>query len=195
MHGLFNLALERYLRQTFGGDCWHRIAGQASLPFQSFEPLEIYDLAMTVAVIDAASIVLNRGPDAILEDLGNFLVHGPHGERLRRLLRFGGVGFRDFLHSLEELPARAQLVLPDLRLPDLVLQEMGEAEFTLAIGAPFDGAAYVMMGLLRAMADDYGALALLEMRPKGAEGEIIHVHLLDEGYAVGRHFELAAMGA
>ncbi len=195
MHGLFNLVLELYLRETFGIDRWHRIAGQAALPFQSFEPLATYDLALTVDVISAASTILGRPSDAILEDLGTFLVLGPHGERLRRLLRFGGVGFRDFLHSLEELPARAQLALPDLCLPDLVLQEMGAAEFTLAIGAPFDGAGYVMIGLLRAMADDYGVLALLEMRSKGAEGEVIHVHLLDEGYAVGRHFELAAVGA
>lgn len=195
MHGLFNLALELYLRETFGLDRWHRIAAQAALPFQSFEPLATYDLALTVDVIHAASALLQRPSDALLEDLGTFLVSGQHGERLRRLLRFGGVGFRDFLHSLEELPARAQLALPDLCLPDLVLQEMGEAEFTLAIGAPFDGAGYVMIGLLRAMADDYGALALLEMRSKGAEGEVVHVHLLDEGYAAGRHFELAAMGA
>lgn len=195
MHGLFNLALELYLRETFGLDRWHRIAAQAALPFQSFEPLATYDLALTVDVISSASILLDRPSDAILEDLGTFLVSGQHGERLRRLLRFGGVGFRDFLHSLEELPARAQLALPDLRLPDMVLQEMGGAEFTLAIGAPFDGAGYVMIGLLRAMADDYGALALLEMQVRGAAGDVIHVHLLDEGYAVGRHFELAAMGA
>jgi hypothetical protein len=194
MHGLFNLALERYLRQTFGAECWHRIAGQAALPFQSFEALEIYDLATTVAVIDAASAVLNRDADVILEDLGIFLVLGAHGERLRRLLRFGGVGFRDFLHSLEELPARAQLALPDLCLPYLVLMEMGEAEFSIAMGAPFDGAGHVLIGLLRAMADDYGALALIEMRAQGAAGDMIHIHLLDEGYATGRRFELAAAG-
>ena len=133
-------------------------------------------------------------PDTLLEDMGTFVVSGPHGERVRRLLRFGGVGFRDFLHSLEELPARARLALPDLQLPDMVLTEIGEAEFTLALGAPFDGAGYVMIGLLRAMADDYGALALLEMRGQGRGADVIHIHLLDEGYAAGRRFELAPEG-
>ncbi|MCF8487219.1 MAG: heme NO-binding domain-containing protein [Rhodobacteraceae bacterium] len=191
MHGLVNLAMELYLRETFGAQMWHRIAGQAALPFQSFEPLIIYDIALTVAVIDAASALLDRPADAILEDLGTYIVSSASGERLRRLLRFGGVGFRDFLHSLEELPARARLALPDFHLPDMVLTEMAEAEFTLALGAPFGGAGYVMIGLLRAMADDYGALALLEMRAQAGDGDVISIHVLDEGYAAGRRFDLA----
>jgi hypothetical protein len=194
MHGLFNLALELYLRGTFGVDCWHRIAGQANLPVQSFEPLATYELGVTVDLLAAASAILDRPTEVILEDLGQFLISSQHGQRLRRLLRFGGVGFRDFLHSLEELPARAQLALPDLHLPDMVLQEPGGAEFTLTFRAPFDGAGYVMIGLLRAMADDYGALALLEMHAQGDQGDVIHIHLLDEVYAKGSHFELAATG-
>jgi len=192
MHGLINRAIERFLRDTFSGTVWQQIATRAGLPFDSFEPLMIYDTALTKSVVCAAAAVLDRPADSLMEDMGTWLVSHRSGERLRRLLRFGGVGFRDFLHSLEELPARARLALPDLKLPEMRLVDLGGAEFTLATTAPFPGAGYVVVGLLRAMADDYGSLVLLDMAGQGAAGDVIRIQLLDEDFAEGRRFELAA---
>jgi hypothetical protein len=192
MHGLVNRAMERFLRETFGAAAWQQIAARAGLPFDSFEALMIYDPALTHAVVAAAAQVLDRPLDTLMEDMGTWLVSHHSGERLRRLLRFGGVGFRDFLHSLEELPARARLALPDLKLPDMRLVDLGGREFTLSTTAPFPQAGYVLMGLLRAMADDYGSLVLLDMAGQGAVGDVIRIQLLDEDFAEGRRFDLAA---
>ncbi len=192
MHGLVNRAMERFLRDTFGGSAWQQIAARAALPLDSFEPLMLYDPALTIAVIDAAVLVLGRPADALLEDMGTYLVSRNSDERLRRLLRFGGVGFRDFLHSLEELPARARLALPDLKLPEMRLVDLGRRDFTLSTTAPFPGGGFVLMGLLRAMADDYGSLVVLDMAGQGAKGDMIRIQLLDEDYAEGRRFNLAA---
>ncbi len=74
------------------------------------------------------------------------------------MLRFGGVTFVDFLHSLEDLPDRGRLALPDLDLPELHITDHGPDFFTLKCRAELTGAGHVMVGLLRAMADDYGAL-------------------------------------
>lgn len=192
MHGLVNRAMERFLRETYGAVAWQQIVARAALPFDSFEALMIYDPALTRAVVAAAAHVLDRPADALMEDMGTYLVSHRSGERLRRLLRFGGVGFRDFLHSLEELPARARLALPDLKLPDMRLFDLGGGEFTIGTTVPFPGAGYVLMGLLRAMADDYGSLVVLDMAAQGAAGDVIRIQLLDEDYAEGRRFDLAA---
>ncbi len=192
MHGLINRAMERFLRETFGLAAWRMIATRAGLGFDSFEPLMIYDAALTDAMIGAAEQVLDRPADVLMEDMGTWLVSHHSGERLRRLLRFGGVGFRDFLHSLEELPARARLALPELKLPDMRLTDLGAGEFTLVTRAPFVGAGFVLMGLLRTMADEYGSLAYLEMAGQGDAGDVIRIQLLDEDHAEGRRFDLAA---
>ncbi len=192
MHGLFNQALERFLRVTHGGAAWQRIAEVADLPFLSFEPLTIYDPAVTAAVVQAAAQVLDRPVESLLEDMGTFLVSHQSGERVRRLLRFGGVGFIDFLHSLEEMPARARLALPDLVLPDIVLDDLGGWEFSLWMAPPFLGAAFVLVGLLRAMADDYGALVFLEVEGGATARPVVRVQLLDAAHAEGRRFDLAA---
>lgn len=187
MHGLVNFAIEGFLRDTYGVAQWHAIVQHTGLPFDRFEPLLSYPPDLTERVITGASQVLSRSDETLLEDLGTWLVSPRSGGRLRRLLRFGGVNFLDFLLSLQELPDRARLALPDFSLPELSLVEQGAGQFDLRFNEPFAGAGHVMVGLLRAMADDYGALVLIEHDPSG-----ISIHLLDADFAEARHFDLAA---
>jgi hypothetical protein len=127
----------------------------------------------------------------LLEDLGTYLVSHPNLERLRRLLRFGGVSYLDFLHSLEDIPDRGHMALPDLDLPRLRLVDCGEGLFRLHVSVLFSGVGHVVVGLLRAMADDYGALVLLDHGGNDAGDEVISIHLLDHRHSEGRRFDLA----
>ncbi len=192
MHGLINLAIELFLRDTYGADLWSSVARKAGLGFDRFESMLTYDPALTAAVTAAAADVLQRPLDAVMEDVGTFLVSPRAGERLRRLMRFGGSSFVDFLHSLEDMPDRVRLALPDLILPQLELQDRGSGDFRLRGVPPFPGAGHVLLGLLRAMADDYGALALLDLQADADGSETILISLLDVAHATGRGFDLAA---
>jgi len=51
------------------------------------------------------------------------------------------------------------------------------------------------MGVLRAMADDYGVLGYLEHKGDEKGCEILHITLLESEYARGREFELGARSA
>lgn len=186
MYGLLNHALEGFLRDTYGVARWRAIAQTAGLAFDRFEPLLPYPADLTDLVVAAASERLGRSSETLLEDMGTWLVSPRSDGRLRRLLRFGGAHFDDFLHSLEELPDRARLALPDLNLPEIRLEEQGGGMFRLRVRELFAGAHHVLMGLLRAMADDYGALVLIEAGSGG-----IMLQLLDIGHAEARHFDLS----
>lgn len=192
MHGLVNRSIQCFVRDTYGPDIWAVVAREARLGFDSFEAMLTYDPALTETVITAAAHQLDRPRETLLEDLGTYLVSHPNVEALRRLLRFGGVGFVDFLHSLEDLPGRARLAVPDLDLPSLELTDDTVDLFTLHCRSSLAGVGHVMMGLLRAMADDYGALVLLEHQGSGPDGEVILIRLLAVGFAEGRRFDLAA---
>lgn len=192
MHGLINRSLQCFLRDSYGGSVWAAVARDAALGFDSFEAMLTYDPALTDAVILAATQHLNRPRDALLEDLGTYLVSHPNVEALRRLLRFGGVTFVDFLHSLEDLPGRGRLAVPDLNLPHFALVEDGEDHFSLACRGPVQGGGHVMMGLLRSMADDYGTLVMLDHQGMQGDAEMIGIHILDQSFAAGRRFDLAA---
>lgn len=152
----------------------------------------VYDDDLTEKVVDAACVVLRKPRDMLLEDLGTYLVSHPNLERLRRLLRFGGETFADFLHSLDELPERSRLAVPDLDLPDLELIQVDDDTFQLSCYWDRPGFGHVLVGLLRTLADDYGALVYLEHLGLKMGRETLSISLLDSGFASGRRFDLAA---
>jgi hypothetical protein len=203
MHGLVNRAIQCFLRDTYGEGRWADIAVVAGAPPEGFEAMLRYPDATTTALLDAAAARLDTSRESILEDIGNYLVSHPNTAALRRMLRFGGVTFADFLHSLEDLPGRARLAVPDLELPALELDEDADGALRLYCRQGFPGVGLVLLGLLRALADDYGALSLFDHAVCGggvAEGdavdpaEVITIRLADHRFAAGRGFSLAAAG-
>ncbi|MEM6276123.1 MAG: heme NO-binding domain-containing protein [Pseudomonadota bacterium] len=191
MHGLVSRALQSFLRDTYGSAFWAEIIQKADLGHTSFESMLHYEEEETLAVLDLATAQLEKTREDLLEDLGTYLVSHPNTQALRRLLRFGGVDFIDFLHSLDDLPGRARLAVPDLVLPTLELRDVDDTTFILICDNDIPGFGHVMMGVLRAMADDYGALAFLELDETEESHGALRIILLDEAFAEGRSFELA----
>ncbi|KAB2884053.1 MAG: heme NO-binding protein [Albidovulum sp.] len=188
MHGLVNRSIQCFLRDTYGPDVWAGVAVDAGFDPQGFEALELYDAAVTDAVLFAAARRLDKPREVLLEDVGIYLVGV---EPLRRLLRFGGESYEDFLHSLDELPDRVHLAVSDLELPALALDATGPSRYRLCCVGPQPGFGFVFAGILRAMADDYGALALIEPGEAAGELETVAIELLDSSFAAGRDFALA----
>ncbi len=192
MHGLINRSIQCFICDTYGADVWADVVCAAGLGFDQFEAMLEYDDTLTHAVLDAAAQRLLRPREMLMEDLGTYLVTNPKQPAPRRLLRFCGVTFVEFLHSLDDLHDRARLAVPDLELPQLELVGYrATGDFTLYCRWRHPGFGHVMIGILRAMADDYGALAYLEHR--GAEGccERIAIRLLEDDFSEGREFNLA----
>jgi len=202
MHGLVNRAIQSFVTNTYGVACWHRVTEAAGLGEFEFEAMLVYDDAVTEALLTAFCAELGRSRGEVLEDLGTYLVSHPAVEALRRLLRFGGDSYIEFLHSLDDLNDRARLAVPDLHLPALELREDGGGRYLLSCGPGMPGFGWVMIGILRAMADDYGALVMLEhdgdRTGEGPDagaadaGEVIAVTLVESAFAAGRAFDLGA---
>ncbi|MGL4280727.1 MAG: heme NO-binding domain-containing protein [Albidovulum sp.] len=185
MHGLVNRSFQNFLRDTYGSTVWDSVASVAELPPQGFEALLTYDDRLTEAMIGAASLRLGKPRDALLEDFGIYLA-GREG--LRRLLRFGGADFIDFLYSLEELPGRARLAVPDLILAEMTLSHAPPGRFLISFHDGHPSLGHVMCGILQAMADDFGALALITAT---GEAQSVQIDLIEASYAVPRDFALS----
>jgi len=195
MHGMVNRALQGFLTATYGPEIWAEVCGQAGLGFDDFEAMLHYEDRLTLTTFDAACNVLHKHPNSLLEDIGTWLVTDSHLEPLRRLLRFAGPTFLDFLNSLEELADRGRLAMPDLEMPVIALEQLDPSNFRLRATWVLPGIAPILLGCLRAMADDYGALAFLRLDGVDAGGECLHVQLLDTAFSEGRRFDLSGIGA
>jgi hypothetical protein len=188
---MVNRALQGFLTATYGPDIWVEVHRQAGLPVTDFEAMLHYDDRLTLATFEAACRVLHKHPNALLEDIGTWLVTDAHLEPLRRLLRFAGPGFRDFLNSLEELGDRGRLAMPDLEMPDIHIEHLDANSYRLSASWTLPGIAPILLGCLRAMADDYGALAFLRLDGIEDGRECLHIQLLDIAYSEGRRFDLS----
>ncbi len=195
MHGLINRSIQCFLRDTYGAAAWTAVAAQAGLGAEGFEALLSYEDRLTDAVLDAAAEHLDKPRDMLLEDLGTYLVSHPNVRAVRRLLRFGGESFIDFLHSLDELHDRSRLAVPDLAMPELELRDHSATAFTLLVRHPYPGFGHVSVGVLRAMADDYGVLAFLEFQGRKDAVETITIECVEIDFTEGRDFALAAGAA
>lgn len=192
MHGLVNRAIQCFVRDSYGMSRWLEVTRRAGVEITDFEAMLHYEDTVTEALIEAAKEVIGVSEDTILEDLGTYLVTHPNVEALRRLLRFGGVDFVDFLHSLDDLPERAKLAVDDLDLPAMEVRQHSAETFSLTCRSDRPGFGYVMMGILRTLADDYGALVFLEYRGNQTDAEVIDITLVEQAFASGREFELGA---
>lgn len=191
MHGLFNRSVQCFIRDTYGTSNWSAVAREARLEDGGYEPMLTAVPGLTSVLIDACHQVLGHPRETILEDLGTYLVSHGNMTVVRRLLRFGGVDYLEFLHSLRDLRNRARLAVDDLDLPAMDLSEQGDGEYRLTCSVPMPGIGHVIMGMLRAMADDYGALVFLDHLGTVDGAEVVSIQLLDESHAVGKPFALA----
>jgi hypothetical protein len=190
VHGLFNRCLQSFLADTYGAAIWAEIAQRIELDPPGFEALLVYDDTMTDAMLEAAATVLIKPVEEILEDAGTYLVSHPSTDAVRRLLRFGGGDFTSFLHSLDDLPDRARMAIPDLDLPRLTLGSGTDGSYLLDCRCAFRGYCHMILGALRAIGDDYGALVSLELEEAPGQGACITIRVFDTGFAKGRSFAL-----
>lgn len=192
MHGLINKAIQSFTCHTYGPERWLKVTTAAGLDFSDYESMLIYDEEQSRRVLQELSHELDRNLSDVLEDVGTFLVSNPVVESLRRLLRFGGDNYTEFLHSLDDLPDRARLAVSDLKLPMLELREHTSGHFSLTCHPGLPGFGNVMLGVLRAMADDYGTLVVLDHHSGSHGSVVIDITVIENSWSEGRSFDLGA---
>lgn len=194
MHGMICKSLEAFVTTTHGQGVWDSVRRDAGLSRAGFETMLSYDDAEFRAVLDAAAKVLDRSAIAVMEDMGTWICTHPPLEPVRRLFRFSGTTFFDFLMSLDEIDARARMAVPDLILPSYSVTQLDEGEFEVRSAWAMPGASGFLTGILRALADEYGALAMIEI--EGAERvlngwqESVSVRLVEESFHTPKAFSL-----
>ena len=161
MHGIFNRGLQCFIRDIHGVDIWEETCEQAKLPFYNFESMLTYDDATTEDLLSSFGGLVKRSRDDILEDFGTYIVSEDALTAARQLLKFGGGNYVEFLQSLNFVYDRAKLAVPDLDIPLMELVSHGACHFTLRARFQKRGFGATLLGLLRAMADDYNALVTI----------------------------------
>lgn len=183
MHGIINRGLQCFIRDIHGVDMWEETCEQAKLPFYNFESMLTYDDATTEDLLSSFGGLINRSRDDILEDFGTYIVSEQALTAARRLLKFGGGNYVEFLYSLNFVYDWAKLAVPDLDIPTMELVAHDARHFTLYARFQKRGFGAALLGLLRAMADDYKTLVIITHTRsilRHVDEDIFKVELHDE---------------
>ncbi|MDT1063342.1 heme NO-binding domain-containing protein [Paracoccus sp. CPCC 101403] len=183
MLGMLDRSLEAFLRDCHGDEAWRDILAAANIRPEEFLSSAFTGRSRIRRIVLIAARKLGKAPEDILEDLGAWLVQI---EPIRRLLRFSGTSYGDFVLSLGELPARAGMILADMPEFGLAVVQKGQGGFAILSRRLPPGWLNVLAGALRGMADDYGTLALISVN-----GEAILLSIALEGHAASRPFALS----
>lgn len=163
MHGMINRGLQSFVQLIYSQKKWDQVTAEMGQVALNYEALLYYDDLETEDLIDAICLSINRTRAEMLEDFGTFLVSELSSPTVRRLLRLGGTTYSEFMYSLEEVEERVRLALPDLDLPCVEVVSADGVSFTLT--SQFNKLCYgeVLLGILRAMSDTYGALVTVDL--------------------------------
>ena len=192
MLGVVNKVIESFVRQRYGDKLWADVLVDLSLPGYEFEAMLTYEDGITYDLIDGLAKRQSKMYQDILEDIGGYLVAEDSQASVRRLLRFGGATFEDFLLSLDDLNDRVALALDILDMPTVAVEPISAEKVHIRVVPKWHGFSDVLMGLLRALADDYSALVFMDRIEDAKSTECIEVILIDHHHSAGTSFDLAA---
>lgn len=180
VHGLVNRGLQSFIINIYGSDTWEDVCMDAQLPFLNFETMLPYDDLLSEQVVDSLAKIVSRSNLEILEDFGTFLVSEHCSPAVRRLLRLGGQSYSDFLLSLEDVYDRVSIAVSDLDMPLMKVEMKTPTEYIIQYEFNKCGYGAVFLGLLRAMADDYGCLVTIDhttQNTAGIDHDTFRVHI------------------
>lgn len=187
MHGLISRSFELFLRDCYGDRIWERAARQAKVDPRGIFLLQKSPDKVSETLIEEAAAILRQEKGELVEDLGGWLTQR---EPIRRLLRFSGRDFSEFVESLGEFPRRAQMVIQSLKVPRVVVTMPTAQSYEVTIDGGSDIWPMLLAGVLRGMADDYGALAVITV-----QGRRLAVDIAMSEYSMMRPFVLVPENA
>lgn len=194
MHGLICKALEVFVVDRHGRPAWEEICRKADTPVIRFDTMRRYDDALMLRLVASTARHFGQRRMALCEDVGHWVCTHPPLEPVRRLFRFAGTEFVDLLQSLDDLHERANLAVPGIEMPRYQLLETAPGRFRAHSRWSVAGGGAVLVGVLRAMADDYGTLAMLEAGPivesEGEWQEVVDIRIVEFDFSEGRAFAL-----
>ncbi len=127
MHGLLNRSVEEYLRTRYGNALWRCAAQAAGVDERGFQAIGDYPDSLIVLMADAAAERLGIARLDLFEDMGAWL---GQVEPLRRLLRFSGSDYVDFVLALDQLRARGHMIVPGLGIPQICVSRDGARQLS-----------------------------------------------------------------
>lgn len=152
---MINKALRQYLRMNYGEEVWKEIAEVAGVHHAGFISLETYPDELTYALVLGASRIIERAPDDILEELGEYWITFTASEGYGDFFLRYDDNIIEFMDYLNAMHVRLMLLHPKMRIPKFELKKQSKNTFSLHYFSERKGLAPMVKGLLRGLSKKF----------------------------------------
>ncbi|MEM7261874.1 MAG: heme NO-binding domain-containing protein [Planctomycetota bacterium] len=156
MYGLVNQAIQDLITENFGADVFAKIKERAGVGISEFVAMESYDDAVTYDLVSAASDVLEKPMDQLLEIFGQYWTEFVAERGYGEFLALSGNNLEQFLMSLDDMHTRISLTFPELQPPSFSCERVDDQTLRLKYYSHREGLAPMVVGLLKGMGSVFG---------------------------------------
>ena len=151
MYGLINKAIRDLVLSRFGDAKWDEIRRKAEVTDADFVSMETYPDETTYRLVGAASEVLNRPAEQVLELFGEYWTVYSAEAGYGHLLEFAGNNLVDFLRNLDNMHTRVALTFPKLDPPSFRVGDVTDSSLRLYYHSRRPGLAPLVIGMLKGL--------------------------------------------
>lgn len=153
MYGLVNRAVEELVKSMAGEESWALVCEQAGVPSQYFHSMDTYPDEITMNLVDAAADHLGLSSDDVLKRFGRYWILYTGAEGWGPILEAQGSTVAQVIANLDNMHARIETAMPEMRAPSFVLRGADSDRIELEYHSERDGLAPMVHGLLQGLAE------------------------------------------
>lgn len=175
---MVNKAVEEMVVMHHGEDTWEEIKALAGVEVDVFLSNQGYPDEITYRLVQAASEVLGRPADEILEAFGEHWVLHTAQEGYGALLRAGGRDLREFLLNLQDFHTRVKMMFPDLRPPAFECTDVTDTSVHLHYRTHRPGMTRFVVGLVGGLGKMFRTpvdVRVIADRQHGADHDVFRI--------------------
>ena len=157
MYGLINIGIKDFIKNRVSKKVWSEICNDLELDRDVvFEALNVYDDKLTYDLVGVISEKLSLEPAEVLERFGIFWVQFTGAEGYGQLMDLFGKDMITFLKNLNSMHARMGSMMPNLKAPRFVVEELSKNEVDLYYYSEREGLGPMVKGLLIGLSNRFG---------------------------------------
>ncbi|XP_038658521.1 guanylate cyclase soluble subunit beta-2-like [Scyliorhinus canicula] len=153
-YGFINTCLKSLVIEKFGEATWEALRSQADVQ-ETFMTFNVYDDAITLRLVQAASQMLNLPAEAVLKLFGGYFFTFCKVSGYDRMLRTLGGSLMEFIENLDALHSYLALSYQEMKAPSFRVEKREDGEMWLHYYSDRRGLCHIVPGIIEAVAKDF----------------------------------------
>lgn len=171
MYGLIQQGLKDLVMRSCGPEAWIQICKVAQCEVTEFESLAQYPDSLTLSIVAATAQQLSLSQDELLRRFGKHWITFTAQDGYGPLLQLFGATFKSCLTNLNRMHGHFGTLMPNLKPPRFIVEEVNDARMTLHYYSTRKGLAHMVFGLLEGLAGRFGERVDIAHIPSGTRSD------------------------